>query len=123
MHVYENDVLIRTLPCSTGLPLPYHTTPAWVGRVGYYVGTFHAHGASADDAWHLFRAGGDILIHSAPYAWIDGEKVYKDLEALGVRPSSRGCIRLHPDDARWLTEWNPQGVPIAITPMTRKTWP
>lgn len=123
MHIYENGVEIRTLPCSTGLPLDYHWTPAWSGTVGRYVGTFYAFGAYADEAWMLFKASGDILIHSVPYVWEDGRKVYRDLDALGQRPSSHGCIRLSPEDARWLTEWNPQGVPISITPLTRTDWP
>ncbi|MDI7277351.1 MAG: L,D-transpeptidase [Anaerolineae bacterium] len=123
MHVYENGVEIRALPCSTGLPLDYHWTPAWSGTVGPYAGTFYGYGAYADDAWHLFRANGDILIHSAPYVWEGERKVYQDLDALGRRPSSHGCIRLSPEDARWLTDWGPQGVPIAISPMTRTDWP
>jgi lipoprotein-anchoring transpeptidase ErfK/SrfK len=119
MHIYENGAEIRVLPCSTGKPLDWHWTPAWSGRVGDYAGTFAAYGAYQDDGWYLFKATGDILIHSAPYTIVDGRKVYQDLEALGVRPSSHGCIRLAPEDARWLTEWNPLGVPIAITALTR----
>lgn len=119
MHVYENGVEIRTLPCSTGKPLDWHWTPAWSGRVGYYAGTFYAFGAYYDDAWYLFEGSAGILIHSAPYNIVDGEKVYEDLEDLGVRPGSHGCVRLSPEDARWLTEWDPRGVPMAITPLTR----
>ncbi len=120
VHVYENRVEIKTLPCSTGKPIAYHWTPAWSGRVGRYVGTFFAFGAYADDAWYLFEGSGDILIHSAPYTYVDGVKVYQDLDALGVRPASHGCIRLAPEDARWLTEWDPEGVPISISPLTEE---
>ncbi len=122
MHVYENDVEIRTLPCSTGLPIAWHMTPGWVGVVGQYVGTFYAFDAYADDGWMLFKASGDILIHGAPYTWVDGQKVYQDLDALGRRPSSHGCIRLSPEDVRWLTAWNPRGVPITITDITPSKW-
>ena len=120
MHVYENGVEIKTFPCSTGLPEPRKLTPAWVGRVGAYVGTFYAYDVYADDAWYLFDYYGDMLIHSAPYTYVNGQKVYQELEYLGRRPSSHGCIRLRPEDARWLTQWNPAGVPIAITPLTRQ---
>ena len=120
MHIYEKGVEIRALPCSTGLPLDWHWTPEWSGIVGPYQGTFFAFGAYCDDAWLLFKATGDILIHSVPYTWVDGAKVYQDLDALGQRPSSHGCIRLAPEDARWLTAWNPEGVPIVITPLTRR---
>ena len=121
MHVYENGVEIRSLPCSTGQP--GKATPAWVGKVGRYVDTIFSFGLYADDAWYLFRANGDILIHGAPYLWVDGTKVYQELDALGRQPSSHGCIRLRPEDARWLTEWNPHGVPIAISPLTRAITP
>lgn len=62
-------------------------------------------------------AGGNIYIHGAPYTLSDGAKAYAGLESLGVRPSSHGCIRLHPADAEWLTAWDPRGVPILITPL------
>lgn len=120
MHIYENEVEIRTLPCSTGLPLPGKLTPAWVGRVGAYVGTFFAYDVYADDAWYLFDYDGGILIHSAPYTLVEGKKVYQETELLGKKPASHGCIRLWPEDARWLTQWNPLGVPITISPMTRE---
>ncbi len=116
VHIFENDVEIKTFPCSTGMP--GRRTPAWTGRVGHYVGTFRSFGTYADNAWYLFDATSDILIHSAPYTWRDGQKVYQGLDDLGRKPASHGCIRLRPEDARWLTEWRPEGVPIAISPLT-----
>ncbi|MFB0546859.1 MAG: L,D-transpeptidase [Anaerolineae bacterium] len=116
MHIYENGVEIRTIPCSTGEPTFSKFTPAWRGRVGDLQGTIFSFGTYADNAWFLFRGSGDFLIHGAPYIYVDGKKVYQELEALGRHPSSHGCIRIHPDDARWFTAWNPQGVPIIITP-------
>lgn len=120
VHVYENGVEVRTIPCSTGLPVPGKATPAWVGRVGDYVGTFFSFGTYQDEGWVLFS---DFLIHGAPYTWKDGAKVYQDLDALGVRPVSHGCIRISPEDAVWLTAWNPKGVPVAISPLTRSFEP
>lgn len=123
MHVFEDGVEIRTIPVSTGKPEPTTTTPAWSGVVGEYWGTFFAVDVYADDAWFLFKSLGSILIHSAPYVYKEGTKVYQDLEALGKYPSSHGCIRLHPDDARWFTEWEPRGVPIVITEWTGEETP
>jgi hypothetical protein len=112
------------MPVSTGLPTRHTVTPAWAGHVGYYVGTFFSFDALVDNGWYLVRAaGGDILIHSAPYVIVHGEKAYQDLDALGRYPSSHGCIRLRPDDARWFTAWNPRGVPIVITPWTGPIYP
>ena len=93
-------------------------TPAWEGEVGRYIGTFFAFDVYADNAWYLFEHDGGILIHSAPYTIENGVKVYQDLEALGVRPMSHGCIRLPPEEAVWLTEWGPQGAHVIITPLT-----
>jgi len=117
VHIYEDGVETRSLPCSTGLPDPQMNTPAWEGVVGEYWGTFFAYDVYADDAWYLFKSLGSILIHSSPYTIENGVKVYQDLEILGVRPASHGCIRLSPEDAFWFTEWGPEGVPIVITPL------
>jgi lipoprotein-anchoring transpeptidase ErfK/SrfK len=115
LRVYEDGVEIRTLPASTGKP-PFYT-PAFSGQVRYYVGSFYSFGTWADQAWYLFMGSAEIMIHGAPYTLTENdEKVYQGLEHLGVRPSSHGCIRLHPNDAEWLTAWNPHGVPIVITP-------
>lgn len=116
IYIYENGQKIRTIPCSTGKPLLDHFTPSWVGRVGPFYGTFYSFGVYADHAWQLFKASGDILIHGAPYVYINGEKVYQDLDSLGNYPSSHGCIRIAPEDAEWLTTWNPYGVPVIVTP-------
>jgi hypothetical protein len=121
MFVYENGVKIRTIPVSTGKPDQEETmTPAWEGEVGRYVGTFFAFGAWADNAWYLFDHYGSMLIHSAPYLKQDGTKVYQDLDALGVRPISHGCIRLPPEEAQWFTDWGPQGAHVIIQPLTPK---
>ena len=116
MYIYEAGVEIRRIPCSTGLPDPDKYTPEWIGRVGEYWGTFFAFDVYADEAWYLFKSLGSILIHSSPYVLVDGEKVYQDTELLGKRPASHGCVRIHPDDARWFTDWSPQGALVVITP-------
>lgn len=118
MYVVQDGTQVRALPISSGNPDDYFLTPAWSGMIGEYWGSFNAGGVWADDAWYLFElsGGGTILIHSAPYVLQAGVKVYQELDALGLYPASRGCIRLRPEDARWFTEWQPQGVPIIITP-------
>ena len=121
MYVYEHGVLIRTIPVSTGKPdQPETITPAWEGEVGRYVGTFFSFGTYQDEGWYLFYHYGSMLIHGAPYLLENGVKVYQDLDALGVRPLSHGCIRLPPDEAQWFTDWNPQGAHVIIEPLTVK---
>ncbi|MBC7234549.1 MAG: L,D-transpeptidase [Chloroflexi bacterium] len=122
MYVFEWGKLVRDIPCSTGLPEPDKYTDAWSGRVGPYWGTFFAFDVYADDAWYLFKSLGSILIHSLPYTLENGRKVYQDRDALGVRPSSHGCIRIAPEDAAWFTAWNPEGVEITITDPYLDKW-
>ncbi len=120
MYVYENGEQIRRMPVSTGIPDQEETmTPAWEGEVGRYVGTFFSFGVWADEAWYLFEHYGSMLIHGAPYIEEDGKKVYQELDALGVRPASHGCIRLPPEEAEWLSAWEPTGAHVIILPLTR----
>jgi hypothetical protein len=43
-----------------------------------------------------------FVIHSVPYIRQGGDKVYDQLDALGIRPSSHGCVRISLEDAQWL---------------------
>ncbi|MHB9032156.1 MAG: L,D-transpeptidase [Anaerolineae bacterium] len=114
MYIFEKGKLVRTMLVSTGAPEPTTYTPAWEGRVGWYVGTFFSFGTYQDDAWFLFNDG--FLIHGQPYLYDkDGNKVYQFGDVQGVRPASHGCIRLYPEDIVWLTAWNPEGVLITIS--------
>ncbi|MCE5259004.1 MAG: L,D-transpeptidase family protein [Chloroflexi bacterium] len=114
MYIFESGVLTRTMLVSTGLPEPGTLTPAWEGKVGWFVGTFFSFGTYADEAWFLFNDG--FLIHGLPYLYDkDGKKVYQDAEAQGTRPASHGCIRLFPEDIEWLSAWNPSGVLMTIS--------
>lgn len=106
----------RIMPVSTGDESRGYRTLAWYGLVGDYWGTFQASGVYADEGWYLFQDAGQILIHSTPYRLVDGQKVYEQVDALGAYPASKGCIRLAPEDAKWFTNWNPQGIPIVILP-------
>jgi hypothetical protein len=121
MYVLEDGQVIREIPCSTGLPTSYTYTKSWSGRVGKYWGSFNAYGVWADEAWYLFKDDGSILIHGAPYVFENETKVYQELDLLGKAPASHGCIRIPPEDARWLTAWQPKGVLTVITPLT--AWP
>jgi len=123
MYAYENGVLVRTMPVSTGRPSHDTFTPTWEGRIGHYVGTFSSFGTTQDEGWYLFQSTGGILIHGAPYIIKDGKKVYQELEALGNYPASHGCIRLAPEDAEWFTAWGPQGAYCLITPLPEAELP
>jgi lipoprotein-anchoring transpeptidase ErfK/SrfK len=118
MLVYEDSRIIRIIPVSTGAPYQDSFTPAWRGVVGPFWGKarFRNSDLWADYIWYLFPgATGSILIHSVPYVPNGDEKIYDRLDALGVEPASKGCVRIAPEDAEWLAAWNPVGVPIEIT--------
>lgn len=116
MVIWDPGQPVREIPVSTGDESRGYRTRAWYGLVGRYVGTFSSFGVYADEGWYLFEDAGSILIHGAPYELENGVKVYEDMDALGSYPASRGCIRLHPEDARWFTAWGPEGVPLVILP-------
>ncbi len=118
MHLFENGQEVRALPISSGRPVTNAFTPPWRGVVGddWGGGAFRESNLYSDFMWFLFPGPeGSILIHSVPYQKIGTEKVYDHLDALGVEPVSNGCVRISPEDAAWLKQWNPVGVPIEIT--------
>ncbi len=118
MYIFENGRVVRELPISTGRPVTNAFTPPWQGTVGedWGSGAFRGSGLYSDYMWFLFPGPeGSILIHSVPYQKNGMEKQYDRLDALGVEPISNGCVRISPDDAAWLKQWNPVGVPIEIT--------
>jgi len=120
MYIVESGELLRQINVTTGDPEQGWDTPAWFGLVGDYWGTFQgAGGVMADEGWWLFQRGGNFLIHGLPYTLDEnGEKHYVGMDDLGAAPASHGCIRLSPDDASWFSQWNPQGRPIIILPLS-----
>lgn len=123
VYLFEYGELLRAIPASTGLPESDKYTPAASGEVGVYVETFFSFGTHQDNAWYLFQSAGGIYIHGLPYTYDEnGEKVYQDRDALGVRPSSHGCIRIAPEDTLWLLEWNPIGVPFTVSDPYLDEW-
>jgi len=123
IYLFEHGELLRAIPCSTGKPDPNSYTPAASGEVGVYVETFFAFGTHQDHAWYLYHSVGGIYIHGLPYVYDEqGEKVYQDRDALGVRPMSHGCIRIAPEEALWLLDWNPIGVPFTVSDPYLDAW-
>ncbi len=114
LRVYENGAQVRSLPVSTGLATSF--TPAFKGYVGYYAENLWGYGYWVDHGWYITTSIDAIFIHGAPYVYSGTVKIYAGLEHLGIQSSSHGCIRLSPQDAEWLAQWNPIGVPILITP-------
>lgn len=119
MTVWDPGRPLRRMAVSTGDESRGYRTLPWYGLVGDYWGTFNSYGVYADEGWYLFEDAGTILVHSAPYKLVNGQKVYREMDALGAYPASKGCIRLAPEDATWFTEWQPKGVPLVILPKSQ----
>ncbi len=117
MHLFEKGKRMRVIPVSTGMGTISTTTISWRGKVGQYLGGGAVVGNMyVDDMWFLFPdLYGLVLIHTVPYTKSGQLKQYDQLDALGNRPASHGCVRISPQDAQWLKTWNPVGVPIEIS--------
>jgi len=126
MHVYRDGIEVRSIPVSSGRPVANAFTPAWRGDVGRYWGSgpFLNTEMWSDHMWYLFPGPrGSILIHSVPFTRDGSLKIYDQPEALGVEPVSHGCVRISPEDAEWLEDWDPVGAPIEITPWSGEIGP
>lgn len=100
--------LIRNMPTSTG----YNKTPTPTGEftVNAYVPAFGMNkGYQCKTALHLF---GDYLYHSVLFD-VKGKYVISGLDKLGER-ASQGCLRLSPEDSKWLYETMPLGTGVMI---------
>lgn len=100
--------LIRTMLTSTGL----NKTPTPTGEfvVNAYVPAFGMDkGYQCKTALHLF---GDYLYHSVLFD-VKGKYIISGLDRLGER-ASHGCLRLSPEDSKWLYETMPLGTGVMI---------
>nr|WP_307990140.1 L,D-transpeptidase [uncultured Niameybacter sp.] len=100
--------LIRTMLTSTGL----NKTPTPTGEfvVNAYVPAFGMDkGYQCKTALHLF---GDYLYHSVLFD-VKGKYIISGLDKLGER-ASHGCLRLSPEDSKWLYETMPLGTGVMI---------
>lgn len=116
MYLYENGLPLRTIHVSTGKPTSRTLTKAWQGVVGKDLGAINVnYGFKVDYSWQLYRdLYGNILIHSVPYTQAHEIKYYDRPDALGLEPTSHGCIRISDEDAAWLKTWNPVSATIEI---------
>ncbi|MDA3732411.1 L,D-transpeptidase [Niameybacter massiliensis] len=100
--------LIRRMATSSGL----NKTPTPTGefKVSAYVPAFGMNkGYRCKNALLLF---GDYLYHSVLYD-VEGKYIISGMESLGER-ASHGCLRLSPEDSKWLYETMPLGTSVWI---------
>ena len=102
----ENGEVVRVMPCSAGDA--GHPTPRgrfatdykteFMGKEGVYL-----------CRWGVHYYGG-YLLHSVLYTWRGDEILDGELSAR----ISHGCVRLSPDDSRWIYETAPLGAVVLV---------
>ena len=102
----QNGEVIRVMPCSVGDAA--HPTPrgryetdyktAFMGKEGVYL-----------CRWGVHYYGG-YLLHSVLYTWRGDEILDGELSAR----ISHGCVRLSPEDSRWIYETAPLGAVVLV---------
>ena len=107
--------IVRQMICSTG---ENECTP--VGRF-----TLNQRNSAERTKWYAIptydcyvqyvtRIIGGYLFHSLPYAEEDEATLDTEAAALLGTPASHGCIRLRPEDAKWIAKNCPNGTPCHI---------
>lgn len=108
----DSDELMRTFACSTGradFPTPEgeYTITGPESRWGYYP-DWDCY------ARYITRIDSSIAFHSVPYSARDARAASEPaLQRLGTR-TTRGCIRLQAEDARWIYLHCPPGTQCEI---------
>ena len=102
----QNGEVIRVMPCSVGDAA--HPTPRgrfetdykteFMGKEGVYLCRWGVH-------YH-----GGYLLHSVLYTWRGDEILDGELSAR----ISHGCVRLSPEDSRWIYETAPLGAVVLV---------
>jgi len=107
LTAWENGRAVRSFKVSTG-------------RAGYRTptGTFKVRAKGIKwwsrkwQVWMPYAMNfyGNYNLHSLPYS---NPRKLIGASRLG-RPDSHGCVRIGPDNARWLYGWTPKGTPVWI---------
>ena len=115
-YVYEDNNLVRTAVCSTGIPDGDNDTP-----LGNYIlnesGTkrgkfFYSKKVGEGARYWVGFIGGTYLFHSVPVTE-DNRIIEQEAAKLGT-PASHGCVRLSMEDAKWFYETVPDGAKVHI---------
>lgn len=109
-RIYDDNKLVKEMTTSTGknnsTPLGSFTIQ---NRGEWFFSDKYQEGAMW---WVSFKDFGTYLFHSLP---MDNERniIPAEEEKLGT-PASHGCIRLGPDNAKWIYDNIPEGAQVKI---------
>ena len=111
VYIYEDNVLVKTFACSSGLDENYYYTPKGLYRIGERGDSFLSP-KYGQGAYHWVRFNNNYLFHSVPF---DANRNIIEEEAAKLgQKASHGCIRLSLDDALWFYNNIPKGTPVLI---------
>lgn len=111
VYIYEDNVLVKTFACSSGLDENYYYTPKGLYRIGERGDSFFSP-KYGQGAYHWVRFNNNYLFHSVPF---DANRNIIEEEAAKLgQKASHGCIRLSLDDALWFYNNIPKGTPVLI---------
>ncbi|NLZ54620.1 MAG: L,D-transpeptidase [Thermoanaerobacteraceae bacterium] len=111
VYIYENDSVIKTFLCSSGLDENNYYTPKGLYRIGSRGDSFFSP-KYGQGAYHWVRFSNNYLFHSVPFD--ENQNIIEEEAAKLGQKASHGCIRLSMDDALWLYNNIPQGTPVLI---------
>ena len=112
VYIYEDNILIKTFLCSSGLDENNYFTPKSLYRIGERGDSFFSP-KYGQGAYHWVRFNNNYLFHSVPFD--SNKKIIEEEAAKLGQKASHGCIRLSLDDALWFYNNIPKGTPVIIT--------
>lgn len=109
VDVYNNNELIRTMACSTGVDsAPTPTGTFVVGNKG----TSFFSDKYGEGAYYWTSFLGNYLFHSVPFDK-NGKIIQTEVSKLGQK-ASHGCVRLSIDNAKWIYNNIPQYTKVYV---------
>ncbi len=101
VDIYENEILIKTIPCSTGIkpgstPVgKFYTNykkekDKWIEEDGSEISYYYITRFNKYISFHSLLEGEHFLVDSGNNLYMNGKS------------SSMGCIRVSKDDAKWI---------------------
>jgi len=112
VFIYENNELIKTFLCSSGLDENNYYTPKGLYRIGERGDSFFS-SKYGQGAYHWVRFNNNYLFHSVPFD--ENRQIIEEEAAKLGQKASHGCIRLSLEDAQWFYNNIPKGTPVIIT--------
>ncbi|HHX22633.1 MAG: L,D-transpeptidase [Tepidanaerobacteraceae bacterium] len=111
VYVYQDDHIIKSFLCSTGLDSNDYNTPTGLYRLGARGESFY-NPKYKQGAYYWVRFNNNYLFHSIPYD--ENENFIEEEAAKLGQKASHGCIRLSLEDSIWFYENVTQGTPVLI---------